>query len=171
MENESMALNAKTLHEKAVSAAVKNLEIKGYTILDRNYETKAGTIDIVALDHDDRYAAPILVFAVAKVTREGSFDDVEEILCDRVKCERMAGLWLTDHADFADSCVRFDEISMVVINDGKALLRHHINALGNAESESKAKIAELEKRIDELNEKLARALDALGDEARAIPEA
>lgn len=171
MENENMALNAKTLHEKAITAAVKNLEIKGYTIIDRDFETKAGTIDIVALDHDVPLPSPILVFAMVKVTREGSFDDVEEILCDRVKCERMAGLWLTDHADFADSCVRFDEISMVVINDGKALLRHHINALGNAKSESKAKIAELEKRVDELNEKLARALDALGDEARAILEA
>ena len=46
--------------------------------------------------------------------------------------ELLAVSWLAEN-DFAESVgVRFDKISMIVVGEDRALLRHHINAFGEA---------------------------------------
>lgn len=51
---------------------------------------------------------------------------------DREAMELLAVSWLAEN-DFAESVgVRFDKISMIVVGEDRALLRHHINAFGEA---------------------------------------
>lgn len=51
---------------------------------------------------------------------------------DRETMELLAVSWLAEN-DFAESVgVRFDKISMIVVGEDRALLRHHINAFGEA---------------------------------------
>ena len=51
---------------------------------------------------------------------------------DHETMELLAVSWLAEN-DFAESVgVRFDKISMIVVGEDRALLRHHINAFGEA---------------------------------------
>ena len=54
---------------------------------------------------------------------------------DRVKREALAAKWLAENADRGDVSVRFDAISMMVVSEDRALLRHHINQLSTMESD------------------------------------
>ena len=49
----------------------------------------------------------------------------------RERRETAAIAYLAEHED-VDRPVRFDDVSLVVFGEGKAVLRHHINALSDA---------------------------------------
>lgn len=52
----------------------------------------------------------------------------------RQRMEIAAARWLAEHAEeLSDIAVRFDLIALMAIDDKRALLRHHINALGCGE--------------------------------------
>lgn len=52
---------------------------------------------------------------------------------DRRMAENDAIAWLKQQGEsIPDSRIRFDEIALVVFDGGKAMVRHHINALGEA---------------------------------------
>lgn len=64
--------------------------------------------------------------------------DSSEDRWDRDEAERFAGQWLFEHAHLIDDIpVRFDEMFFMVLmlgeeqGNGKALLRHHRNCLGD----------------------------------------
>ena len=58
----------------------------------------------------------------------------EDLAGSRQRMEIAAARWLAEHAEeLADITVRFDLIALMVIDDKRALLRHHINALGCGE--------------------------------------
>ena len=79
-----------TLQDRAVEAAARFLEVRGYETLATGWKSPEtrGAIDLVARDPE---------------------------------------------SDFAESVgVRFDKISMIVVGEDRALLRHHINAFGEA---------------------------------------
>ena len=44
--------------------------------------------------------------------------------------ERLAAAYLAEHPDGGDFQVRYDVVSILVVNGDRALLRHHRNALG-----------------------------------------
>ena len=93
-----------TLQDRAVEAAARFLEVRGYETLATGWKSPEtrGTIDLV----DGRN--------------------------DRETMELLAVSWLVEN-DFAESVgVRFDKISMIVVGEDRALLRHHINAFGEA---------------------------------------
>lgn len=54
--------------------AAKFLEAKGYKILDRNYSTKFGELDIIALDNN------VLVFVEVKTKTSDQFGSPEEMI-------------------------------------------------------------------------------------------
>jgi putative endonuclease len=60
--------------ERAESLAVKELEKKGYTILERNFSNKFGEIDIIARDHET------LVFVEVKAKVGTDFGLPEEMV-------------------------------------------------------------------------------------------
>ena len=120
-----------TLAERGVDAAEKFLERKGYEILAKNWQCDAGEIELVA--HDDNDDA--LCFVEVK-TRHRSGESIfpcEAISsAKREKLESIAFSWLMENSCEPNIHIRFDVISLVVLDDNKAFLRWHINALGDA---------------------------------------
>lgn len=116
----------KNLHERAVEAAIRFVERKGYEVLDRNWscESVAGRLDLVAMDED----AIVFIDVTAANREEGGFSEGN---LTREQFELLAATWLEGYTPEGDVPVRFDGIDMIVDNAGRALLRHHINKLGS----------------------------------------
>ena len=62
-----MALNQKEFGQESESIAVRHLKKNGYKILEQNYRTKLGEIDIIARDQST------LVFVEVKARRSGGY--------------------------------------------------------------------------------------------------
>lgn len=106
------------LQEKAVKAATRFIERKGYELLEAGWTSPEGTqIDLVANDEDT------LVFIDVTATEYGEGGRVK-----RGDLEITAASWLAGNSPDGDIQVRFDIIDMLVVSTDRALLRHHINA-------------------------------------------
>lgn len=117
------------LGQRGEDAAVAYLERTGYEIVERNWRCQAGEVDIVALDER------VLVLCEVKTRRstaKGTPDDAVTA-AKRRRYERLAAAYIQaasiDHAE-----LRFDVISILVIADDRALLRHHRAAFVAGES-------------------------------------
>ena len=121
----------KDLLERAIKASATFLEGRGYEILDRNWSNGGSTIDIVARDED---GVIVVVDVKARVGADKGFPVDTE--ASRERLESAAAQWLAAHDDeeLIDVSVRFDAISMMVIDDSRAFLRHHINRFGTADA-------------------------------------
>ena len=110
------------LQEKAVKAATRFIERKGYELLDTGWASPEGTqIDLIASDGDT------LVFIDVTATEygEGGFEGSK---VKRGDLEIAAASWLAVNSPDGEIQVRFDIIDMLVVSVDRALLRHHINA-------------------------------------------
>ena len=112
-----------SLDSRGKEAAAKFLVHRGYDVLERDWECYAGTADIIALDEDT------LVFVEVNTRRDG-FPSEEADTEKRTRFEKIALAFLRDY-DEVDLAVRFDVISIVVVADDRALVKHHTNALGS----------------------------------------
>lgn len=101
---------------------------EGYDVVETEWSADggivSGTIDVIARD-DDAY---VFVDVTATPIGEGGFGDG----ADRERMEILAASWLKDNDAEGDFPVRFDKLSMIVLSDERALLRHRINAYGEA---------------------------------------
>lgn len=115
------------LKNRAIQAAEKFVTARGYEILDSENGQQEEDLryDLVARDED------AVVFITVKARMGG--DSLPEEACDRKALEANAASWLKAHAAELDGDVhiRFDAISMLVIGEDRALVRHHINCLGD----------------------------------------
>ena len=83
-------------------------------------------MDFVAREDDE------LVFITTTIRTDATHGmGPEEI--DRDSAERVALAWLKDHVESPEGTVRFDVITMVILGDHKALLRHHRNCLASGD--------------------------------------
>ena len=113
----------KELGRRGEEAAANFLERRGFTILERNWTCFAGEADIIASDGE------VLVFAEVK-TRRGirkGFPSEAVNAAKRERYERIARAYVQDHF-YGEISVRFDVISIVVMDSGQAMVRHHLNA-------------------------------------------
>lgn len=108
------------LQERAVKAAKTSLVNKGYEIVG---STERGP---VAIDED------CLVFTSVLVRVMGSSDGFATDMSSRKQRELEACMWLAEHPDYTMP-IRFDEVSLLVLGDDRAMLRHHINCLSSVE--------------------------------------
>ena len=108
------------LLSKSIKAAVTLLERKDYEVLDREWGP-----GVVALDGDT------LVFVGVRA-REGVEGGLPEMPgAFRKHAEEAAARWLATNADrVGDVRIRFDFVSFLVLDEGRALARHVVNALG-----------------------------------------
>lgn len=114
------------LQEKALRASVAFIERKGLDILDSN--PGSGYADLVALDD----GALVFIHVTCSVDEDGRFPEEP---ADRKAAEKAAAEWLREHEDApSDTCVRFDEIALVLVSESRALLRYHTDALGGLAS-------------------------------------
>ena len=96
------------------------LERCGMTVVERNWRCPGGEVDIVALDDET------LVLCEVKTRRTTAKGTPEESVtpAKRRRYARLAAAYL-QHAGLDSVNVRFDVISLLVIADDRALLRHH----------------------------------------------
>lgn len=116
------------LNLKAMKAASRFLEHRGYEVLETGWKCPAGTSDIVADDDG------VLVF-VDVSARDGADRGFPAESCSqqtRTSREMIALAYLAEHDDGTELPVRFDNVAVVAFSPDRAMIRHHINALGEA---------------------------------------
>ena len=116
------------LGRRGEDAAVRFLERRGFDVLERNWTCSAGEADIIA--HDEK----TLVFIEVK-TRSNTDKGLPEEAVGRekrIRYERIAASYLRTY-ESVDVAVRFDVVSILVLGNERAFLRHHVNAFSVAE--------------------------------------
>lgn len=127
-EEPASRLTAHELGKRGERAAVRYLEYRGYEILERNWSCFAGEADIIAFDND------VLCFIEVKTRRglEKGFPAEAVTRAKRTRYENIAACYLHDH-NYCDIAIRFDIVSLVVLDDHRAFLRLHTNAFSAGE--------------------------------------
>lgn len=117
-------MNKKALGKVGERQACRLLKKQGYRILDTNYRSRLGEIDIVALDQNT------LVFIEVKTRTVLSFGQPEEgvNLAKQRKLQKLASQYLVEKK-FADIDYRFDIIGILINQTGKV---KHIELIKNA---------------------------------------
>ena len=115
------------LFDRAVSASARYLEIRGYEVVEQNWSPEGSdeSVPLIAYEND------VLVFIDVTV-RSGFEGFVPESETDREAMEVLAARYLAQADVDANIEVRFDIISMMVIGESRAMLKHHINAFSEA---------------------------------------
>ena len=115
------------LHNKAIQAAERFCERRGYEILATSWQPAdgEGAIDLVAQDDETM----VFIEVNARPCSDEGFDEGR---MSRSELEVLAAKWLGENSPEGDVSVRFDQISMLVVSTDRALLRHHINAFSEA---------------------------------------
>jgi putative endonuclease len=104
--------------------AVEHLIRRGFEIVERNYRTRWGELDIVAFD------GRTLAFCEVKTRRltTPGRDPLESVhAVKRSKVRKMAGRWLIERTDrpYADN-VRFDAIGVTLDPSGQLVSLEHL---------------------------------------------
>ncbi len=105
----------KNLGDSGERVAALFLEQRGYKIVERNYRTRSGEIDLVAEDADG------LAFVEVRTRRGGGMNVPEESLTPR-KRERlisMAQEFLSQREEFAERAWRIDFVAIELERGGK----------------------------------------------------
>ena len=101
--------------------AVQHLEAGGATVLARNWRTRSGELDVVALEADGT-----LCFVEVK-TRSGEGYGAPAEAVGRVKAQRLrvlAGQWLAEHRPAGTRELRFDVIAVVRLPGAPVRMTH-----------------------------------------------
>lgn len=113
--------------QNARKAAKRYLELKGFEVLDENWarDGLAGNIDLVASDCGE------IVFVNVTPSDLNQDAGFREEPLSREQFELLAATWLGEHVECMepDFPVRFDRVSVLILSESRAVLRHHINAL------------------------------------------
>ena len=113
-------MDRKELGRRGEEAAATYLERVGFTVLETNWRTKAGEVDIVARDDDT------LVLVEVKTRRsltKGTPEDAVSVTKQR-RLGRLAAAYLQG-MEHEPAGVRFDVVTIYVLGEDRALLRHH----------------------------------------------
>lgn len=116
------------LNEKALEAAKNYVTHRGYDVIDSAYETELdGQLDIVAMDE----GALVFIDVLARKNSKQGFPSEPDNVGNRKRRENQAICWISEHPEYSNNIpVRFDVVSIIVVAEHRAFLRHHINALG-----------------------------------------
>lgn len=115
-------MNTKIIGNNGENQAVTYLLSKGYSIIDRNWRTRTGEIDIIA------YKEETLVFLEVKTIPNGTLDMLQREL-NQQKFKRIlktSKRFLLNHREYSNSYVRYDVI--VVDMPGYESIYHVENA-------------------------------------------
>lgn len=115
-----MSDERKALGKRGEDAAVAYLERAGLTVIERNWRGRTGEVDVIAID------GPALVLCEVKTRRSVRRGTPEEAVTEakQRKYARLAAEYL-QKAGLTETEVRFDVISILVLEEHRALLRHH----------------------------------------------
>ena len=115
-----MTEKSKRLGERGENAAAAYLERSGWTLVERNWRCSSGEIDIVALDGE------VLVLCEVKTRKGVSKGTPEEAVtpAKQKRYKRLAAAYV-QAASIEPVEMRFDVITLLVLAEDRALLRHH----------------------------------------------
>lgn len=105
--------------------AADHLTRRGFQILDRNYRTRWGELDIVACDKR------LIVFCEVKcrIANRAGRDPLESVHASKqAQVRRMAGRWLIEREHPHVMDLRFDAIGVTLSPDGRLLRLDHLEA-------------------------------------------
>jgi len=113
--NEKTTRARKNLGDSGERVAARLLEQHGYTILTRNYRTRAGEIDLVAQDADG------LAFVEVRTRRGDAMGTPEESLTARKRAHLLATAqeFLAHHSEHGDSAWRIDLVAIELDRTGR----------------------------------------------------
>jgi putative endonuclease len=99
-------MNTKQTGDKGEERAAAWLCSKGFFIIERNWRTKGGEIDIIAYKND------ILVFVEVKTLPNGTMDMIQRELNyqKRQRIIKTSKRFLLNHRQYSNSYVRYDVI-------------------------------------------------------------
>ena len=99
-------MNTRLIGDEGENRAAAFLEAKGFSIIERNWRTKSGEIDIIAVKND------ILVFVEVKTLPNGTLDMIQRELNNqkRQRILKTSKRFLLKHREYNNSYVRFDVI-------------------------------------------------------------
>ena len=111
-----MLNNRQIFGRKSESLAVKHLKRKGYKILEQNFRTKMGEIDIIAKDKG------VIVFVEVKARRSDRFGDPKwAVTFKKQKKISMAALQYLKATEQSNASARFDVVSIDSSKDKPAI--------------------------------------------------
>ena len=116
-------MSTKTLGRLGEDLAVAHVERLGWRVVDRNFRTRLGELDLVAMDGE------ALVFCEVKTCRAGARAPWENLHArKRSQVRRMAGIWFAragrERPYFAG--VRFDALGVTVDGSGRLVRLDHL---------------------------------------------
>ena len=103
-------------------AAAQHLQRLGFDVLERNYRTRWGELDLIAFD------GRTLVFCEVKTRRSGGGRPFEALPASKQRRVRtMAMRWLTERADRPRALeLRFDAIGVTIDGHGQLVAVEHL---------------------------------------------
>ena len=99
-------MNTKSIGNNGENRAADYLVSKGFEIIERNWRTNRGEIDIIAYKND------VLVFVEVKTLPNGTLDMIQRELNNqkRERILKTSKRFLLKHREYNNSYVRFDVI-------------------------------------------------------------
>ena len=115
-------MNTKERGNRGEERAASYLISKGFSIIERNWRTKGGEIDIIAYKND------VLVFVEVKTLPNGTLDMIQRELNNqkRQRILKTSKRFLLNHRQYSNSYIRFDVI--VIDTPGLEPVYHIENA-------------------------------------------
>jgi putative endonuclease len=109
----------KALGDFGERLAAEHLAGLGYVLLDRNWRTRGGELDIVAAD------GPVLVGCEVKTRSSQRFGSpLDAVDADKAaRVQRLVRIWAAQH-EFRYAAVRFDVVTVLRARKGPADVRH-----------------------------------------------
>jgi putative endonuclease len=105
--------------------ALEHYERLGFRLLDRNYRTARGELDLIVCDRQT------IVFTEVKTRRAGGLDPLLSITPRKIRRLRaLAVQWLVAHPDRPRrSELRFDAVAVVIGTDGKLVALEQLTGI------------------------------------------
>ena len=109
------------LARRGEDAAAAYLERIGMTIVERNWRTRTGEIDIVASDGG---TVVLVEVKTRRSERAGTAEEAVSVTKQR-RLARLAAAYLAQTAGPSPKEIRFDVVAIRVLGEDRALLRHY----------------------------------------------
>lgn len=127
-ENGALALGGEVLPAEALKMIAARLEEDGFEIIDEAWRDPA-TGDVIGMvAKDDCLGKEEVVFV--QVLCSKTLLPREDFDSARIALETAAAAWLARNLEMANTHIRFDVVSVALLGEHRALVRHHVNAIG-----------------------------------------
>ncbi|MGI8801918.1 MAG: YraN family protein [Solirubrobacteraceae bacterium] len=105
--------------------ALEHYERLGFHVLERNYRTPAGELDLIVYD------GTTIVFVEVKTRRDGGLDPIDAVTpAKQRRLRRLAAGWLADRGDRPRGReLRFDAVAVVIDVRGRLIALDHWEAI------------------------------------------